>query len=195
MITKEGIETLMCFAPSCSMASPVAHVAMALEKGKKIEQFRAIHSIGKLLKLAENKGRDIDGRMVVEYFCSQKHFEDIEKSGTSVAAEIPDEFVPLLHTALPLTDGDYQNDDTCLMLGGLVPINQPGKEGFWIAHLAAKFWVPYDEDLKQDILDDQACFEKLLEDAVKLGYFDYSTCPKLAAETHKAIRILQEKTA
>jgi hypothetical protein len=191
MITKDGIEMLRHFAPSCSMASLIVPVAKTLEEGESIEKFRSIHSVAKLMELAEKKDQDIDGRLIIEYFCGREHYEDIKANGSDVAAEIPQDFISLLHTGLPLTDGVYQNSDVHLGFSGLLTIGKAGKGGFWIAHLAAKFWVPYGEELKWWLEEEQARIPGFLETAERIGKFDYSTCPSLRAETKKAIDKLQ----
>lgn len=191
MITKDGIEMLMRFAPSCSMASPIVPVAKALEKGELIEKYRLIHSVAKLMELAEQNDQDIDGRLVIEYFCGREHFEDIKANGSKVAVEIPRDFIPFLHTGLPLTDDVYRNSDVCLNLSGLITIGKASEGGFWIAHLAAKFRVPYGEELKWWVEEEQARIPGFLETADRIGKFNYSVCPRLLVETKKAIDELQ----
>lgn len=192
MITPDGIEMLLRFAPSCSSGSPMLAVARTLKRyqgteNSKLDVLQSIGSFAALGKKAKEQKRNIDGFLIVEYFCGREHYQNIVENGTTVAVEIPAEFVPLLHTGLPLDGNLYRNGKVTLELESLIDIEQPAGEGFWVAHLAAKFWAPFSNEVKAKLLMEQAEIPGFLDSAEKLGNFDYRNCPWLLSETTKAI--------
>ncbi|MDD3480886.1 MAG: hypothetical protein PHW75_01515 [Patescibacteria group bacterium] len=103
---------------------------------------------------------------VLRRYGNPSHFRDMKEEAAnkqlfSVAAEVPANLRPLLHTLLPVRNGRYENQGLVITLNGLVPLGP--QKGLIVAHLAGSFSCYCQQEEIDDLLKAQTECPEFME--------------------------------